>query len=269
MKYGSRLPGALACLLLGSLAACASVRNAALAPAPRVTPPSATERFSASRSQDGTDQEGSAAQEDPSIGTDMRTGVLPAPTPPPPPQEDEKYPIEMDGNRHQHFLVMFGQRTLEDDDWSESRLDEQPTIGFSYDRQISKKYGLSSDFGIYGSSDSSDIPVAGGDQHVNSTTVEADFGVLMMWRPGVLRPYVGAGLALVWSNARVAQGPTLFDGSDFSPAGYARAGLAYEHESGSMVGLDVHYLGGTDMDFGGLDTDVDGYVVSLVLGYGF
>ena len=45
--------------------------------------------------------------------------------------------------------------------------------------------------------------------------------------------------------------------------------MAYQHSSGGTIGLDFHYLGATDVSLGSVSTNVDGWIVSLSLGYGF
>ncbi len=57
--------------------------------------------------------------------------------------------------------------------------------------------------------------------------------------------------------------------TDFTWGMYGRGGVAYQHSSGGLIGLDFHYLGLTDVDIGGVSSDIDGWVFSLALGYGF
>ena len=36
-----------------------------------------------------------------------------------------------------------------------------------------------------------------------------------------------------------------------------------------IFGIDVRYLGGTDLDFGDVSTDLDGTTISLIFGFAF
>ena len=79
---------------------------------------------------------------------------------------------------------------------------------------------------------------------------------------------IGAGLAISWVSARVVR-LLLIDDTDFSPGIYGRAGLAFQHDSGGMIGIDFHYLGATSVNFAGQGTDIDGWIASIMFGYGF
>ena len=77
-----------------------------------------------------------------------------------------------------------------------------------------------------------------------------------------------AGAAFAWANARVYR-LFIYDDTDFTFGMYGRAGLAFQHGSGALIGADFRYLGLTDVNLQGFDGDIDGWVFSVALGYGF
>jgi hypothetical protein len=174
--------------------------------------------------------------------------------------------------RHQHAMMLIGSRLLDDSAWK--GMGEQFGMGFTFDKQLGES-GLALDGGLHFSGDSTTRFV--GSPPINtkltSDVFEIDLGLMKMFYPGQpgepgLRPYLGAGLAISWVSARMYRW-YYRDDTDFTPGAYARTGLLFQHESGALFGLDLRYLGLTDVNIAGFDTNIDGWVVSFAMGYGF
>jgi hypothetical protein len=189
------------------------------------------------------------------VGTPMAQVIV---GPPPPPQPE-----------HQHFMLLLGERRLDDSFWG--ALDDQFSVGFTFDKQ-SQGAPVALDLGIYYSDDSTTtvtglIPVL---TDLRADVLEFNIGALKMFgdKPGGLKPYVGAGLALSWVSARAFR-LFLVDDTDFTPGVYGRAGLAVQTGGGAMFGIDFHYLGATSINLAGENANIDGWIASVMFGMGF
>lgn len=155
--------------------------------------------------------------------------------------------------------IYLGQRQLDEDEWEP--LDEQPVFGLEYSREAEGD-AVGFEVGIMGSAD--DDTVLGTDVEVS--TGELYGGIRKTFGEDVLRPYVGAGLSFL--NLQVdASG--LGDDDDTSPAFYAHGGLAIAASDTFMIGLDLRFLLGSDLEIAGVDTDSDYVQLALMLGIGF
>jgi len=162
-------------------------------------------------------------------------------------------------SRENRIGIYLGQRQLDDDEWSP--LDEQPMFGLEYSRE-GEGDAVGFEVGIMGSAD--DDTVLGTDVEVS--TGELYGGIRKTFGEDVLRPYVGAGISFV--NLEVdASG--LGDDDDTSPAFYAHGGLAIAASDAFMIGLDLRFLLGSDLEIAGVDTDADYVQLALMLGIGF
>lgn len=167
--------------------------------------------------------------------------------------------------RHQHFMLLLGQRQLENSTWE--GMDDQFALGLTFDKQLGES-GLALDAGFQFSSDSTyRMP---GNTKVYSDIFEFDLGLMKMFYPkkAPLRPYVGAGAAFSWASARIYNFYYRSD-TDFTMGAYGRAGVAFQHDSGTLIGIDARYLGLTDLGIAGVNTDIDGWTFSFAIGYGF
>lgn len=164
-----------------------------------------------------------------------------------------------------HLFALLGQRTLHDGVWS--GIDEQYNLGLSFGKELWGS-GISVDIGFYGSDGDSTRPGLT-PETISSDVLELNVGGLKTWLPGSpLRPYFGGGVALAWTKARVWD-VAYHEDIDVSPGLYARAGLLLTSLAEPFsVGVDLHYLGATSVELEGLDTDLDGWTVSVVLGIG-
>jgi hypothetical protein len=92
--------------------------------------------------------------------------------------------------------------------------------------------------------------------------VEADLGVLP------LRVYAGAGPTLLFAAFELENSGSVVDTNDASTGIYAHAGVALDVE-GFLLGIDIRGVGGTDVEFYGVERDIDYVQGALLLGISF
>jgi hypothetical protein len=173
------------------------------------------------------------------------------------------------GVDHQHFMLLLGERALEDPLWKNNNLDKHFSTGFTFDKQENGA-PVAIDFGLYYTDDSTTTFTGGAVTDIWTDILEFNIGALKLFndKPGGLQPYLGGGLALAWASAVVWRF-NIVDDIDFTPGYYLRGGMALQAKSGGMIGIDFHYLGATSVNLGGFKADIDGMTISLVLGMGF
>lgn len=152
-----------------------------------------------------------------------------------------------------------GQRYLDEGEWEP--VDEQLALGIEYSHERPGSV-IGWEAGFFHSSDDDDV--LGFDVEVS--TIEFYGGVRKTFGDGVVRPYVGGGLALITLEADISG---VGDADDTSPAGYAHAGLAFRVSDSFHVGVDLRALFASDLDLAGIDTDADYEQLALMLGFAF
>lgn len=168
-----------------------------------------------------------------------------------------------------NFSVLLGSSLLDDEDtWAP--IDEQATYGLQLDIGAPDAF-LRWDVGLNYITDDSVGSGGFGTFGLEADTWEATLGALTVFDLGrsPVHPYLGLGASLVHTEAKLSRGGTVSRDSDFSLGGYLRAGVRFEFRRRQFVGLDLRQRIGTDLSLGGIDTDLDGTVISLVFGYAF
>jgi len=182
---------------------------------------------------------------------------------------DEGPPPPLPRPADNHFFAHIGQGELDADEWEGA--DNPVNLGFSYDTRGTIA-PLHWDFGLHYGDDDGRRDVPGlGSAEVEARIWEMDLGVLAMAAPaqGIVRPYLGTGLAVLYVDGRLAQDGRFESNDDLSFGGYVRGGVAVDVRSGGLVGLDLRYVFGTDVSVGQVDTDVDRLVVAVTFGWAF
>lgn len=155
--------------------------------------------------------------------------------------------------------LYLGQRDLDKDDYDP--VDEQGTIGLEYAHEPPGS-PVGFEVGVMGSRSKEH---AGGFE-VEGKTGELYGGIRKSFGSDVVRPYIGAGIALINSKVDVSGAG---DDDDSSAAGYAHAGINFDITPSFGIGLDLRFLFGSDMTIAGVDTDADYGQLALVLGFAF
>jgi hypothetical protein len=158
------------------------------------------------------------------------------------------------------FLV--GTRSLDEDLWAP--VEDQVTLGGEYSA-VNKESGVGYEFGVSVSGDSAEV----GAFDVTGTLLEASGGVRAEFGSGELRPYIGAGVALVNAEIEAEGAGGTATEDDTSVAGYAHAGFNVPFGERFFMGLDARMLFGSDIDFGGVNGDVDYFQLGVVFGWTF
>lgn len=171
------------------------------------------------------------------------------------------------------FESLIGSRAMTDDArWSP--IDRQLDVGIALqapivDAEESLPLVLSTlrwDFGIRYAADNS----SRGDDRIESQTIELTAGGLI--EPPdpklQLRPYVGGGLSLAFTNITERVTDLTFSENDTITSGYVRGGLKVLFSPTQHVGIDVRYLtDGPSVD--GIGGSLESMTVSLTFGARF
>jgi hypothetical protein len=155
--------------------------------------------------------------------------------------------------------LYLGQRDLDKSDYDP--VDRQGTVGIEYVRETADSV-VGFEIGAMASEDKDNI----GAFDVKGTTREAYLGIHKSIGTDVVRPYVGAGVAVIESKVDVSGGGS---DSDSSPAGYVHGGLTFDFTSSFFVGLDLRFLFASDMTIAGVNTDADYGQLALTFGFAF
>jgi opacity protein-like surface antigen len=156
------------------------------------------------------------------------------------------------------ITAYLGQRSLDDDDWHP--VDDQLTVGVEYAQErMSNPIGW--EVGLMASKDEGHV--AGSD--VEGHTAEVYGGIHKTFGSDTLRPYVGAGLAVIRASVE-GPGP---DDDDASAAAYAHGGISFALSDEMRLGLDLRFLLGSDIELNGFDTDADYVQLAVGLAFGF
>ena len=194
-----------------------------------------------------------------------------APAPAPAPARQEAKPETPYESKFDHVVMgMFGLRMMDEDDWAP--VEEPKTGGINY---MGRGPGgwFHWDFSITFGDDSGTaiVELDGEDVLIDASTKvwEADFGLAKIINLGVLRPYIGVGVAVVNIDAEVVlQNGASASEDNTTIGGYGRAGIAFQvTKSGGVIGFEARYLAGTDISIAGVDTDVDGLTGLVTVGF--
>ena len=166
---------------------------------------------------------------------------------------------ETSAGRENRITLYFGQRSLDEDDWSP--IEDQPTFGVEF-AQEKPGSAIGWEIGLMGSYD--DDTVAGFD--VEGSTSELYGGVRKSFLEGSVHPYVGGGLAFINGSVEVSG---VGDDDDSSPAAYAHGGVDFAVSELVHLGLDLRVLFGSELTIGGVDGDADYGQLALTLGFAF
>jgi hypothetical protein len=168
-------------------------------------------------------------------------------------------------NAHSHgytgnFSLFVGQKSLDSEDWAP--IDDQATLGLLADfKHNSWPVSLAIDYlGSY------DEAMELGLQY-EAITTELGVGVRKYWEtPGSsLRPYIGAGLAYIYAEARGSGFGAVPDGSDHSPGFLLNGGIFWTLGDCINVGLGLRYSN-AEVTIFDVKVDAGGTSAGLIFG---
>jgi opacity protein-like surface antigen len=157
--------------------------------------------------------------------------------------------------------ILYGFRALDEDDWEP--VDQQTAIGLMFAMQGEDAI-IGFETGLMLSFDEDEIGAADVDATLGEIYVGAHrtFGTSAWFA----RPYVGAGVSLIRAALEIDAPGNDVDDDDSSVGFYAHGGVAFRLGDSLSLGVDGRFLGGTDLELFGGDTDVDYLQLGVFLG---
>lgn len=163
--------------------------------------------------------------------------------------------------------LLLGQRNLDEDDYAP--VEEQFMIGFEFAHEARDSV-LGWEFGFAGSSDSEDVEFFGEELEVTASTAELYGGIRKSFPVGIFRPYIGGGVAYIFSELELeddfGNSASVDDGS---VAGYVHIGAMFDITRWFFLGIDLRLLFGSDLDYDGFESDADYGQLALRIGAAF
>lgn len=158
-----------------------------------------------------------------------------------------------------------------------SPLDDQFDVGISWQLPVVNGHGSSQalirdalawDFGLHFAYDEADLPGLGGSDVLRSRTYDLSGGLLLDTgrRDLLFSPFVGAGMALLFTNIERIGPDAPFEEHDSVLAGYVRGGARFRLDSRGHVGVDVRWLLGGGDAIDGIGAGADAVTVSFLMG---
>lgn len=158
-----------------------------------------------------------------------------------------------------------GSRQLDEDLWAP--LEDQPTFGVMADISLGK-LPLYATVALQASAATEDDY----DFDYTASVVDLSAGLKIMPRIGRFRPYLSAGIASVGASFEAESNSWNYwdvDDSDSSFGHYVNGGMLFRIGRHLNVGVDLRWVGGTDVTLFGVKGDADSFVGSAVVGYGW
>ncbi|HZL99475.1 MAG TPA: porin family protein [Planctomycetota bacterium] len=161
-----------------------------------------------------------------------------------------------------HITILLGERMLDDDDWDP--VEDQLALGVELDG-TDPSTGHGYEVGLTSSYDEDDV----GPVDVEGSTFDIYGGYRHTFRPDpAVHPYLSAGLAWIFGEVELdGPGPTP-DDDDSSLGAYVRAGIGFDLNERTRLGIDYRHLFLSDVDILGID-DIDFDQLALTLGFAF
>jgi opacity protein-like surface antigen len=172
--------------------------------------------------------------------------------------------------------IYLGEEKLDQDFWKP--VDEQLFLGIETAFE-SKNDMVGGEWGVQYTNDKNEtgitVPgVGAADLKVELLTIEGYFGIHRTFlRDANLRPYIGAGISVVYYDAQKNTDGVGIHVHDDDEGGwtaglYAHGGISWQCSENVQIGVDVRGLGFTDVNNIGGDGDLDYARLALFIGFG-
>jgi opacity protein-like surface antigen len=174
-------------------------------------------------------------------------------------------PSEMRRETSSKLDLYFGVRSLDGDDWAP--VENQGTLGIEYVHE-SPGSALGFELAFFASGANKEDGV-GTDER--GGTGELSLGLHKTFGTGSdpVHPYIGGGVAAIHAEAKGVPGNESVKDDDGSAGVYVHGGILFDIGPTMLLGLDLRFLGGTDITLFGQDASADYVQAALVLGVGF
>jgi hypothetical protein len=188
-----------------------------------------------------------------------RIAATPAPAQAPAPQETGT-PTDLDG-WHGEFRGLLGARMLSDDFFAPVR--EQFVLGIEAtarpgDSGFALEAGLTAGIGL-GDWFTEEVE----ESHVFDFTAGARY---TLFHEDRIRPYIGAGVGVMFINARLDNDDVSGSDHDVALIGYLRSGVDFGISQTLVLGIDVRAAVGPDVDLLGTSVEPDYVMIGLTFG---
>jgi hypothetical protein len=173
-------------------------------------------------------------------------------------------------DRSSKFDVYLGVRSLDGDDWSP--VEEQGTIGLEFVHEAPGS-PVGFEIALFASGDTKDnvaVP-GGGTVDVRGRTSELAIGIRKTFgsEASGVHPYVGGGLAAIKAEFKGSVGGLSSEDDDGSGALYLHGGIDFDVGPSFFLGIDLRFLGGSDVTLFGENGTADYGQLALVFGWKF
>lgn len=176
-------------------------------------------------------------------------------------------------DRIRQVNTRIGAMDLDDERWG--RLDSPTVLGLDYVESIGLDW-FALEGGLTWAYDEAGAIIPGGDdagQRVEESLAFFEFsaGVLLTPPPGLyrLRPYVGGGASILWTDVDSIVDDALFDDDDNGLGAYAKTGILFQVTDDTHIGIEVRWLDSEAISAGDRRLSLDGMTVAVVFGASF
>lgn len=186
-----------------------------------------------------------------------------------PMRREEKPPVRPDLPTHGRQLSFgAGLRGFSDEQFG--ALDDQFAVALDYCEPLGLG-ALRLEGGMHYSYDDATGTAGGETTHLDAWTFELLVGANLSHQLGRLRPYIGAGVGLLFLDLRAVDEDVdvLFQDGEGTVGFYAKAGLLLQVTPASHVGLEFRHFEGGDVTLDGTEVGTDNDEVLIVLGSSF
>jgi len=181
----------------------------------------------------------------------------------------DPFPVADDVALHgQQLNFLAGLRSFEDSGFG--RLDEPVLLAVDFCTPMELKT-MRFEGGLHYTYDDADGTSAGQDVNLKGTTLELSAGLNYALELARFRPYLGFGGSLLWVKLRGIDEDVdvVFDDSDVTAGGYAKAGLLFQLTRAAHVGIEYRHFEGGQVSLDGTDLSTNYDQFALVFGASF
>lgn len=183
------------------------------------------------------------------------------------PVPEGRFPDENISWRGRQTNLLVGLRSFEDERWEP--VEDQVAWGIDYCEPI----GLGAvrlEAGFQYTWDESSASLPGGQGvELHAETFDFSAGLNASYPFGRLRPYVGGGAALVFTDTKSLDQGEIVRDDDSTIGGYGKAGLLFQVSQIAHVGVEYRYFAGGTISLANDEVDADAGQIAIVFGTSF
>ncbi len=154
---------------------------------------------------------------------------------------------------------ILGQKVLKQEDWEPVESQNELGVQMSWGKKSWPILIATDLFGSYKEDK---------DEGITGKTAEFGLGIRKIWGQGHVRPYLGAGAALVYGGAELDFSGIVVKETDTAPGAWADGGIFWRLGPRFNLGFAARYSKATVTLFGN-DMEAGGYSGGLILGWGW